>query len=395
VATLRSTFPLAVSGLTAALVAFGAAAVASPAPAYQMPFPCGQTWNASSRSDHSPSPNAVDFNRTDDMGDLVVASAPGVVTTVENLGDASYGRYVVIEHAGGWSSLHGHLARVLVTPGQRVDLGQPIGLLGTSGNSTGSHLHYEQRDLDRQDVHAVFDRVSLTYDSDVTSANCPSVPITGDWNGNGTTELAMFRHAADSGSFVRRSAKGDTSPLKYGSAGNVPVTGDWNGDSRTDLGVWSQFKHQFALRSADGSVRTISWGSARDVPVTGDWDGRDGTDVGVWRPRTGAFLLRGGSGAMTVRRVAQAAGIPVTGDWNGDGRTDVGVFDPATSTWTEKTAAGPADHVVFGSLGDLPVTGDWNGDGTTDIGVWRPRSGVFELRRSATKTVEITFGRRR
>jgi hypothetical protein len=391
----RWTYRLAAAGLTTALVAAGGVAVAGAEPDYAMPFPCGQTWNASTRSDHSPSPNAVDFNRTDDMGDLVVASAPGIVSTVEDLGDASYGRYVVIDHFGGWSSLHAHLSRVLVSPGQHVDLGQPIALLGTSGNSTGSHLHYEQRDLEHRDLHAVFGGVSLKYNSDVTSTNCPSVPVTGDWNGNGVTQLGMFRHGADTGRFLRRLSGADTSPLKYGNAGNVPVTGDWDGDSHTDLGVWSQFRHEFALRSSGGSVETISWGSARDVPVTGNWDGRHGTDVGVWRPRTGAFLLRNGSGAMTVMRLGEPGDIPVTGDWNSDGRTDIGVFDPATRKWTEKTADGSTVDLVFGHKGDLPVTGDWNGDGTTDIGVWRPHSAMFMLRRSATRTVDIAFGRRR
>jgi hypothetical protein len=71
------------------------------------------------------------------------------------------------------------------------------------------------------------------------------------------------------------------------------------------------------------------------------------------------------------------------------------VFDPATRKWTEKTADGSTVDLVFGHKGDLPVTGDWNGDGTTDIGVWRPHSAMFMLRRSATRTVDIAFGRRR
>src|SRR4029453_6297534 len=61
-------------------------------PAYQVPFPCGQSWTGSTRESHSPSRYAIDFNRQGDYGDLVVASARGVVASVINKGSISYGR---------------------------------------------------------------------------------------------------------------------------------------------------------------------------------------------------------------------------------------------------------------------------------------------------------------
>jgi Peptidase family M23 len=117
---------------------------ASAAPAFQLPFPCGQAWQGQTRSDHSPA-NAVDFNRTDDTGDPVVASAAGTVSRVANEGDTSYGRWIEIDHGSGWTSRYAHLSVQRVSVGQAVTRGQRIGDVGNTGGSTGPHLHYEQR----------------------------------------------------------------------------------------------------------------------------------------------------------------------------------------------------------------------------------------------------------
>jgi len=58
---------------------------------------------------------------------------------------SGYGRYVVIAHAGGLDTLYGHLSTTLVTVGQVVSQGTPVGLEGSTGNSTGPHLHFELR----------------------------------------------------------------------------------------------------------------------------------------------------------------------------------------------------------------------------------------------------------
>ncbi|PWK09021.1 M23 family metallopeptidase [Tumebacillus permanentifrigoris] len=117
---------------------------ATAAPNFQMPFPCGQVWEGQTRTDHSPA-NAVDFNRTDDLGDTVVASAGGKVTVVRDLGDTSYGKYVVVDHGGGWTTYYAHLNTQSVSVGQTVTFGTKLGTVGSTGGSTGPHLHFEER----------------------------------------------------------------------------------------------------------------------------------------------------------------------------------------------------------------------------------------------------------
>lgn len=57
----------------------------------------------------------------------------------------SYGNYIIVDHGGGISTLYAHCSKLLATEGQAVSRGDPIALVGTTGYSTGNHLHYEVR----------------------------------------------------------------------------------------------------------------------------------------------------------------------------------------------------------------------------------------------------------
>ena len=78
------------------------------------------------------------------FGSPVYAADDGVVALVGS-SSSGYGNYVVIAHSGGLDTLYGHLSTAVVTVGQVVTQGQPVGLEGSSGNSTGAHLHFELR----------------------------------------------------------------------------------------------------------------------------------------------------------------------------------------------------------------------------------------------------------
>jgi murein DD-endopeptidase MepM/ murein hydrolase activator NlpD len=74
----------------------------------------------------------------------ISAAADGVVAVV-GAGTTGYGNYVIIVHAQGFVTLYGHLSAVMVQVGQQVTTGQQIGLEGSTGASTGVHLHFEVR----------------------------------------------------------------------------------------------------------------------------------------------------------------------------------------------------------------------------------------------------------
>ncbi|WP_432112877.1 peptidoglycan DD-metalloendopeptidase family protein [Streptomyces sp. S1] len=77
-------------------------------------------------------------------GTPVLAAASGRVVAI-NAAGASYGNHVVLEHSGGIYTLYAHLSASSVSTGQQVSAGQKVGLVGSTGNSTGPHLHFEVR----------------------------------------------------------------------------------------------------------------------------------------------------------------------------------------------------------------------------------------------------------
>lgn len=130
-------------------------------PSFQLPFPCGQVWAGQTRTAHSPQ-QAVDFNRFNDSGDTVVAAAAGTVTRVANTGSVSYGRWIEIRHGNGYTTRYAHLSTQTVHVGQVVNRGQKIGTVGSTGGSSGPHLHYEQR-LNGVAVRARFNGATAFY----------------------------------------------------------------------------------------------------------------------------------------------------------------------------------------------------------------------------------------
>lgn len=78
------------------------------------------------------------------FGTPILAAADGI-TTVPPFMAGGYGNYVIIQHAGGLQTVYGHCSSVLVSSGQHVEQGQVIALVGSTGYSTGNHLHYEVR----------------------------------------------------------------------------------------------------------------------------------------------------------------------------------------------------------------------------------------------------------
>lgn len=84
------------------------------------------------------------------MGEPIYAAASGVVVTAGRSG--GYGNLVELAHGRGLATRYGHLSAILVHPGERVKQGEVIARMGSTGRSTGTHLHFEVR-IDGQAVN--------------------------------------------------------------------------------------------------------------------------------------------------------------------------------------------------------------------------------------------------
>ena len=93
----------------------------------------------------NPFSNAREFHGGIDfrgkVGDAVAATADGVVEKARY--EKGYGKHVVIKHKKGYKTLYGHLSKINVAKGQKVVAGEKVGEVGSTGRSTGPHLHYE------------------------------------------------------------------------------------------------------------------------------------------------------------------------------------------------------------------------------------------------------------
>ena len=128
-----------------------------PAPAVQTPAPSSRIASGPLYSDYYLRPieggrksqglhgnNAVDIAAP--TGTPIYASADGTVIVSRASGyNGGYGSYVVISHPNGTQTLYAHASRVLVSQGQAVKRGETIALVGSTGKSTGPHLHFEIR----------------------------------------------------------------------------------------------------------------------------------------------------------------------------------------------------------------------------------------------------------
>lgn len=119
--------------------------------AFSWPLP--KSFSITSRYGYRKDPftGKVSFHSGTDIsapfGTPILAAAGGTVT-VANSTDPwgmSYGYHVKINHGGGQETLYAHCSSICVTPGQQVQAGEVIGYVGSTGNSTGNHLHFEVR----------------------------------------------------------------------------------------------------------------------------------------------------------------------------------------------------------------------------------------------------------
>jgi len=115
--------------------------------------------------------NGVDFRASE--GTEILASSGGVIRGVGDTDrvckNASYGKWILIDHGNGLSTLYAHLSLIKVSSGQKVERGQLIGYSGNTGSSTGPHLHFT--------VYATAGVNITTFASRICSGRNYTIPV--------------------------------------------------------------------------------------------------------------------------------------------------------------------------------------------------------------------------
>jgi murein DD-endopeptidase MepM/ murein hydrolase activator NlpD len=133
--------------LAAQQKAAGIAGVESPGASGMFSWPVTGTITSPFGWRSNPFGGAPEFHQGLDIaapsGTTVTAAAGGTIIMAQWYG--GYGNYILIDHGGGYSTGYGHLSAIYVSVGQSVQRGQAIGAVGSTGQSTGPHLHFEVR----------------------------------------------------------------------------------------------------------------------------------------------------------------------------------------------------------------------------------------------------------
>lgn len=158
-----------------------------PTPSTRITSPFGPRW----RRMH----NGIDVKVN--IGDTIVSAFDGKVRIVK-YERRGYGKYIVIRHSNGLETIYGHLSKQMVEENQLVKAGEPIGLGGNTGRSTGSHLHFETRFLGIA--------INPAYMFDF-----PKQDIVADTY----VFRKMFRGKASSGAHDEMLASGDNGVIRY------------------------------------------------------------------------------------------------------------------------------------------------------------------------------------
>ncbi|MEA1928301.1 MAG: hypothetical protein U9N73_08835 [Candidatus Auribacterota bacterium] len=284
-------------------------------------------------------------------------------------GSPSGARYLFIDRGVDTGIVYYYKLRVIDTGGESEWYGPVVGTMTRSG---GEFIY----DPDDYAGIGVNDGGFVGDPSPTPTPNPPLptpsplptahslLPIisSGDYNGDGTSDIALFRSTSGLWA-IRRLTR-----VYFGDNGDLPVSGDYDGDGTTDLGIFRSTSGLWAIRGVSRSY----FGGSDDLPVPGDYDGDGQSDLALFRGSSGLWAIR----AVSRLYFGGSDDFPVPGDYDGDGTADISIFRSTSGLW----AMMDRSRFYFGSAADLPVPADYDGDWTYDPAIFRSASGLWAIR---------------
>jgi len=227
--------------------------------------------------------------------------------------------------------------------------------------------------------------------------------VNGDFNADGKTDIAIFNQTngewqVGTSDGTKFNNQGTWSTFSGASSDSVPITGDFNGDGVSDVGAFNKSNGNITIATSNkngfnaaGSWLTGFAVSSGAKPFSGDFNADGLIDIGVFNDGAWSFAVSDGSQFIikSAWNMSFGAGLtPIISDFNNDGLTDIGTFDKNAGSWQIYHCTGDgfmSKGAWIASFGqgeyNTPYALDYNGDGMTDAAIFN--NSTFRWQRTA------------